>query len=162
MSCWRGSFEWRQIGFFPWTFVSISSSSFERFFKVFFFSAECYACLFIYYLRSCFLHLFLFTVLFLVTAFFEVVTNLGFCNLPNSFNVRLPIEWSWGFLSYYQLSYELGPACNWFSLMASTAPLHNFTSVVIECIKRHPGDATYKGFFLQAWLGFFETLVKEL
>lgn len=143
MSCWRGSFQ------------LISFLRVLRGFLKFFFSAECYACLFIYYLRSCFLHLFLFTVLFLVTAFFEVVTNLGFCNLPKSFNVRLPIEWSWGFLSYYQLSYELGPACNWFSLMASTAPLHNFTSVVIECIKRHPGDPTYKGFFLQAWLEVF-------
>ena len=50
-----------------------------------------HACSFIIY-EVVFLHLFLFTVLFLVTAFFEVVTNLGFCNLPNSFNVRLPIE----------------------------------------------------------------------
>lgn len=50
VSCWRGSFEWRQIGFFPWTFVSISSSSFERFFKVFFFQRNVmHACSFIIY-----------------------------------------------------------------------------------------------------------------
>ena len=48
-------------------------------------------------------------------------------------------------------------------LMASTAPLQNFTSVVIEGIKRHPGDATYKGFLFGGLpRGFFETLVKEL
>lgn len=40
-------------------------------------------------------------------------------------------------------------------LWRQPAPLHNFTSVVIECIKRNPGDATYKGFFLEAWLEVF-------